>query len=611
MPLRCRRVLQEWRKPVSIVLRAGNAIGLSVSAVIVCLAFGGMFRLLEWAVLDSFFRMRPREPIDPRILIVTVDETDLTEIGRWPLPDDIFARAVGVLQESRPIAIGLDIYRDLPVEPGHEEWSRIVATTPNLIGVEKIIGEPVAPPPQLAETDRVGFVDLVLDGDGKVRRALLSHLDRRGELQRSLPVRLCERYLQNFHLELQLLDAERQYFRWGRATFKPLMAKAGGYTDTQTAGYQILLNYRGTLEDFDSVSLLDVLNHHVSPDLVRDRIVLIGSTATSLNDLFSTPYSAPFTNEAQRTSGVVIHANIVSQILGAALDDRPMLQPLPQPLEWGWILLWGWGSASVGWHLLVQHRFASTVLFLGAVAATGGLAICSYGAFLHGVWLPVVSSATALLAATVAVTTYYSYYLQGLVSTDSLTQVGNRYACDRFLEQIWHYSHEHHQPLSIVLCDVDFFKNYNDTYGHQAGDSCLQEVARAIQRAVRQNDFVARYGGEEFIAILPNTKIHDAASVAQRICDTVKSLHLAHARSQLGVVTLSCGIASDERDSSTERDLDFSASAPSNAVPNARFHSSNDLIEAADRALYLAKAEGRNRYCIYVPPPQAPTPDIV
>lgn len=165
--------------------------------------------------------------------------------------------------------------------------------------------------------------------------------------------------------------------------------------------------------------------------------------------------------------------------------------------------------------------------------------------------------------------------LRRLVSIDGLTQVANRRCLDEYLEQECKRSLRDQQLISLVLCDIDFFKNYNDNYGHQEGDICLKEIAQAIRKsASRPADLVARYGGEEFAIVLPNTDAMGALNVAIRATEIVTELNLPHAYSKVADhVTISCGVAT--------------------LNPQKECRVSN-LLNAADRALYLAKAEGRN-----------------
>lgn len=171
--------------------------------------------------------------------------------------------------------------------------------------------------------------------------------------------------------------------------------------------------------------------------------------------------------------------------------------------------------------------------------------------------------------------------LQRLASVDSLTQIANRRCFDEYFHGAWIRLAQEQLPLSLILCDIDFFKAYNDTYGHQAGDECLRQVADSIRQAAkRPDDLVARYGGEEFALILPNTDLEAAVRVAEAIRGEVRVLSIAHAGSKVSkFVTLSSGVAS--------------------VIPSWT-SSKEQLIANADTALYKAKLEGRDRV-VFIP----------
>jgi diguanylate cyclase (GGDEF)-like protein len=167
--------------------------------------------------------------------------------------------------------------------------------------------------------------------------------------------------------------------------------------------------------------------------------------------------------------------------------------------------------------------------------------------------------------------------LQRLVTIDGLTEVASRRKFDEHLAQEWQRMAREQLPLSLIICDVDYFKSYNDTYGHRAGDRCLQKVAQAIKDCVkRPADLVARYGGEEFAVILPKTEIQGALLLADKICSAVRNLAIAHSKSQVSdFVTISAGVATDI------------------PQPGSDFQ---EIIAAADKALYQAKIAGRDRF---------------
>lgn len=163
-----------------------------------------------------------------------------------------------------------------------------------------------------------------------------------------------------------------------------------------------------------------------------------------------------------------------------------------------------------------------------------------------------------------------------LADVDSLTQIPNRRRFDEYLQDQWQRMAEQQAPLSMILSDIDYFKQYNDTYGHVLGDTCLKHVAQALRRAMgRYGDLVARYGGEEFAVILPQTNLQEAIEIAAKMQQRIQDLQLPHACSPVShYVTLSMGVAS--------------------LIPSAD-KSPQTLVTAADRLLYLVKQSGRNQ----------------
>ena len=159
---------------------------------------------------------------------------------------------------------------------------------------------------------------------------------------------------------------------------------------------------------------------------------------------------------------------------------------------------------------------------------------------------------------------------------DGLTQIPNRRRFDEYLTSEWKRYCREKGHISLILCDIDFFKFYNDSYGHQSGDDCLKEVARAIHESARRSvDLVARYGGEEFVVVLPGTKLENAMIMAEKVRKNVKNLKIEHIKSKVhDYVTLSLGVA---------------AMVPGND------NSAEELVAQADQALYEAKKNGRNQ----------------
>jgi adenylate cyclase len=555
-------------------------VALCSSGLTIAASYLSIFQLLEWTTFDTWFRFRPLEDKEKRIIVVTISESDINQLGQWPMSDRILSQLITKINQQQPRAIGLDIYRDLSVQPGTEELEAVFRSTPNLIGVEKVIGNGVKSSPILKQQEQVALADLVRDADGKIRRGLLSIELDNGQVQLGLATRLALMYLVTEGIEPQFIDNTAK-LSLGKADLVPFNSHDGGYIRADDGGFQVLINYRGTETSFNRLSIFDVLNGQVPEDLMKDRIVLIGSIAPSLNDFFPTPYSDSQADQFKDLPGVLIHANIASQIVSSALDGRSSIQTISEPWEWIGIFVWTFSVSIGNLVLLDRQSHSKQAVFLVSPTvlciAIPGLGVLGSGylLFLRGFWLPVISPLFSLAISVLTISWYYNQSQENLALIDSLTQIPNRRCLDEFLEQQWLQRKKKQQNLSIILCDVDFFKKYNDTYGHQAGDLCLKQVAQTLAQSIRNNDLAARYGGEEFMVVLPNTSGEVAMVIAQRICARLKSLEITHASSQASeYVSLSCGVAS------TSVNL---VSSP------------EDLIANADRALYKAKEQGRDR----------------
>ncbi len=209
-----------------------------------------------------------------------------------------------------------------------------------------------------------------------------------------------------------------------------------------------------------------------------------------------------------------------------------------------------------------------TLIVIGCLALTSLILVISY-----------LQNSNQILQAKVAEKTSA---LNRLAHLDSLTELANRRCFDQVLEQEWRRMERQQQPLALMMCDVDYFKRFNDAYGHQAGDRCLQRIARAINANVRRTgDLATRYGGEEFAVIMPNTDHRQACLVAEKVQRAMLELQIEHYHSDVANhVTLSIGIAS--------------------TIPQPIYHPTN-LVRVADTALYEAKVKGRNQIIAKLP----------
>lgn len=595
--------LQQWRSLGLIT------VGVTFAAM--GLQGSGALQLLEWAVLNQWFRLRPPESRTLPIVLVKVTESDIRQSGRWPLSDAQLAALLNRIKRDRPAVIGLDLYRDLPVAPGHAELLKVFDTTPNLVAITKAIGTTdeavVQPPPILRDRDQVAVNDLLLDADGTIRRNLLS-VHRNGKDTLALGAKLAVMYLKQRGITASG-GANGACVHLGKANFCRLERNVGGYVRVDTGGNQTLSNFLRTSSGISSVTFTEVMNNQVPPSLFQDKIVVIGADAESVwGDRFYTPYT---TGSTSTWAGVEIHANVTAQIISSAMDGRLLLQGMPEIWKWGWILLWAGVGTMLGW---AAHSLRWAILLIPI--SIGSILGITYGLFLLGWWAIAISPVLAFSAAGLLSRSFWVWHtlkqtnlllelkvqertqelieknlaleqarlateianeaLEKLARTDELTQVANRRFFNEYLNQEWQRMMREQLPLSLILIDIDFFKRYNDTYGHLAGDECLAKVANVLKTtATRSTDLAARYGGEEFAIILSNTPITGAIQIAAEIQSRIKHLQIPHESSQVSqFLTLSMGVVC--------------------TIPDLQITSAK-LVSQADQALYQAKLEGRDR----------------
>ena len=382
-------------------LRRGHRELITAASVAVCVLLLhsiGLLQSLELAGLDQFFSLRPNEPPEERITIVVIDEADLDEVGSWPIPDTNIAQLLQKLNVHKPRAIGLDIYRNLPVEPGNQELRNAYKSMPNLIGIEQLANDKnknvtVLPPLGLNQ-DQVGFNNVLYDSDVKVRRSLLYwHVDN--QVHESFALKLALLYLKSENITPSKAKSNPEYLQLGKAVFTRFQANDGGYVGADAGGYQILTNFpkpkyqssSGEFYSFPQVSMRDVLADKVEDNLIKDRIILIGSTAPSLQDFVLIPYSSSLRGTAKPVPGIQLQAYFISELISAALQGRPLLKVWPDFVENLWIFIWSYLGAVTTWR--IRH---ATRNLLSILVSCFVLTLSAYLAFLYGWWIPVIPS---------------------------------------------------------------------------------------------------------------------------------------------------------------------------------------------------------------------------
>ncbi len=363
-----------------------------VTSLVMGVRLLGGFQSLELAAFDHLMRLRPAEAMDDRLLLITVDEADLAYQDQngmqrqGSLSDQALFQVLTKLKPYKPAAIGLDIYRDRPLTSGSNAFKALLNPLIAVCTIGGSVTNPnsVASPPDLP-LEQVGFGDTPTDPDRMIRRQFIGLTpSRQCPTDKSLNYLLARRYLQRHNIQPAKPD-DTLYL--GDRRFPNLKSHSAAYHRAELGGYNIWLNYRATENIAPQISLADLLSGKTDaklPELVRDRVVLIGTTARSFKDYHQTPLG--------EMAGVEAQAHMVSQILSAVLDGRPLLWYLPQ---WGdalWVGAWAMVGATLA--LQLRSRWHRGVAGCGAVG-------CLYGVcfllLLKGGWLPLVPSALALI----------------------------------------------------------------------------------------------------------------------------------------------------------------------------------------------------------------------
>jgi adenylate cyclase len=466
----------------------------------------GTLESAELAAYDWFFRLRPAERLaDPRILLVAITEHDINAQGTWPLPDGVLARAVEALARYQPRAIGLDIYRDVPVPPGSEQLQAVLKRDPRVIGVRKFgdaASQGIPSHPALRGTDRVGFNDILVDPGGTVRRGLL-FLDDGSTTAYAFALRLAILYLQVEGATPHPDPLNPSHLRLGRTTIHPLEPNDGAYVGADARGYQFLLDFRGANAPFPSVTLTDLLSDAVEPAAIRDKVVVIGVTAESVKDNFYTPYSRGLQAE-QQSAGIAIHMHIVSQLLRIGLDGARPMATLPQRESAVWILMWSAAGGILGLRVRSPWRFSLT-----AGGGLAGLGLIAFLAFLNGWWFPFAPAAAAWLATAAVVTAYVSY--RETAQRAALMRLFSSNVSREVAESIWQQRDQfldggrprsERLVVTALFTDLAGFTSLSEMLGPEALMDWLNEYMGAMAGHVSQHGGVIRqFAGDSIVAI--------------------------------------------------------------------------------------------------------------
>ncbi len=382
--------MQNVLKNPYVPLVTSIVAGLLCSLIVLGVRSAGQLQHLELSLYDWLLRSQPiAAAADSRITYITISEEDIRRQGRWPISDETLTLALRLLLDYKPRAIGVDLYRDIDVPPGHKELAELLPQHPHIIMISQLGGGGIAriPPPLVLEgSEQVGFNDLLVDADGITRRALLFQ-DDGYSVAYAFPLRLALLHLAMDGIVPTQDPKEPEWLRLGSTTLKPFTSSDGGYVDADEGGYQILLDFGATAKPLHAFSLTDLLAGQIEARYLTGRIVLIGVTAQSVPDVFQIPLPYGLYSSTQ-FPGVFIHGLITEQLLAAAIDGRTPLTVLTDTEEIAWTLLWGLLGGALG--MVARSAWRLSFIALGGLFLISILAV---SLFWNGWWVPWIPAA--------------------------------------------------------------------------------------------------------------------------------------------------------------------------------------------------------------------------
>ncbi len=508
------------------------------------------------------------------IVIVAIDDASyeyiLDHYGEWPLRRDMYAKMVDYIEAQNPKAVAFDLMFVKSMKSAVSADNALVNvfkkydnvyTSMNLDNQPEDLRKAQALPDKLAinpdnvATNPIEYSNCrvilggILDATSHIGMINVSRSD--DGVLRKMPLYL--KYNDKYYPQLGYLVAQ------GSGVMKKVQP------DDEAS---VTLNWYGPAETFENIPMYKLLKAADGGETFNydfhNKIVYFGATAASLFDIKTVPVDKVY-------PGVEVQATYVNNLL-----DGSLIKKCPEYVN----LLAG---------LVLALLTVLAVLKIQSMPTAFGLSFTIYTIYvlfayelmrINYYWIKIVSPlAFALFAFILAVIIKYLIKSRDfdtqykLATTDGLTELYNhRYFQEQMQNQVSH-SKRYGVPLSLIIIDIDFFKKFNDTYGHQSGDAVLRQVAFALKKNVRATDIVCRYGGEEMSIILPNTKYEEAVGIANKLCTIVSEKKCKLANGKESNVTISLGVSTYGADGE---------------IPSV-------IIESADKRLYHAKENGRNR----------------
>ncbi|MEG5135584.1 MULTISPECIES: CHASE2 domain-containing protein [unclassified Microcoleus] len=479
----------------------------------------GWLQPLELKFFDLMVQLGPDAGPDPRLLVVTVTEKDIHALKKWPISDRVLAKAIAEIARLEPTVIGLDIIRDIPYEPGNAELTaqfknpKVIAIT--FIG--NLEYDRALPPPNIPKKRR-GFNNLIIDPDGIIRRNLMFLPDE--ELTtNSFSMVLAFNYLTSQKVKTKV--TENKEIQLGETVFPLLRSYSGGYQTIDDRGYQIMLNYRSPENIAKTVTLTQVLEGKLDPNLVKGKIVLIGITAPTVKDVFSTPYSAS-ASDNRMMAGVLIHATATSQIISAVLDGKKLFWFWDEWQEMLWLAVWVGVGGCLAW------RLENTLNFMVSAIALGGILWgFTFFLFTQQGWISVTGPTLGFLITLGVIITYK--YQQSKQQQEIVMKLLGQQTSPAIANALWkervHLLQSGLLPgqrltATMIMTDLQGFSTISEQLPPEVVMPWLNEYLSAMAQEVQKHQGVInKFTGDGMLAVfgvpIPRTTPEEIAEDAR------------------------------------------------------------------------------------------------
>lgn len=553
-------------------------LGLAIGILMAFFYLINVFKAWDWKALDFYFDLRSNPKTDPRIVLIAIDDRSVTKIGKWPWATSYHAKFVDILAEEKPAAICFDILFDIPDKTNPENdktFAEAVKKAGNVFFCMGIMAEERSssyfktkktmqikteelrlPIPVLRKAScGYGYTNIFPEPDAINRRLYLAY-PFGGQTFLSFSTEIAAFFLKINKKNIKVLPP---HFLMGD--------KLKIRLDSDN---EAIINFYGGFKAFTPIPYTAILEKDFPEGFFKDKIIIIGGTASGLFDFRPTPFS-------HNIPGVEIQCTILNNIL-----YNQFLRPSDTLKNCLIIILMG---LFLGIIIPVFSPLKNSII---SITLTLGFFIYSFYLFAkHLLVLPVASIFFTIISTFLIVTVYRliaeeyekkvigeektRYYEMAII--DGLTQLFVVRYFRQVLTEEMKKAKLKETPLSLIMIDIDNFKSVNDTYGHQQGDIVLRETAQIIKKQMRsKQDMAARYGGEEMAILLPNTLPEEAFAIADRVRKSMaenKYSGFTDGRQ----ITGSFGVATYPLHAQAE----------------------NELIDSADSALYESKHTGKNK----------------